>query len=57
MAVTLKCEKCQTEFSNDYGHTGIHFVEGATALEQIRDGRVVYLCPECAKTLRRWLST
>jgi hypothetical protein len=51
----LDCDRCGESFDTANGHTGIHFVEGETPAEQVRTGRVAYLCPGCAEKLRAWL--
>lgn len=49
------CRRCGSRISHAEGYAGVHFSEGATALEQLRNGKVVFLCVECSLALRTWL--
>lgn len=51
----IACRRCGHRSHPDHGFVAIHFSEGHSALEQLRNGRVVYICDECGELLRSWL--
>lgn len=50
------CRKCRHRFNPEEGFVGIHFSEGKTAADQLRNGTVVFLCAGCADPLRAYLN-
>lgn len=52
----MNCARCRHRYASEEGYAGITFSLGSSALEQLRNGRTVHLCGECAETLRTWLS-
>jgi hypothetical protein len=55
VSFTETCGKCGQDFDRHKGFAGIHTSVGATALEQLRNGRAVFLCNACGEKLREWL--
>ena len=49
------CRRCGHRFTYEAGFASVNFSEGATALEQLRNGRLLFLCEDCAGELRAWL--
>lgn len=55
MSFAETCARCGCDFDRSKGFAGIHTSVGATALEQLRNGRAVFLCNDCGVKLRKWL--
>jgi hypothetical protein len=49
------CRRCGSRINHAEGYSSVHFSEGKTTLEKLRNGKVICLCVECSLALRTYL--
>jgi hypothetical protein len=51
----LICFRCGQLYRVEDGYAGVFLSRGRTSLEQLRHGRGLQVCDECAEGLQAWL--